>query len=887
MYNKSVKEIEKIFNVDSKVGISSIKAKELLAINGKNRIEDGKKKSIWKSIWDQFNDPMIFILVLAAIISGITADISDSVVIAIVIILNAAIGVIQEIRAEKSMEALKKLSSPRVYVRRDNKVIEIDSEDVVVGDVIILDAGRYIPCDMRIIESANLYVEESSLTGESVPVLKISDTIDSDKIVIGDQKNLAFASTLVTSGRGEGIAIRTGMDTEIGKIANMLDKNEEATPLQIKLAEIGKILGIIALSICALMFIIGIVQQRDIIEMLLLAISLAVAAVPEGMPAIVSIVLAMGIRRMVKHNAIIRKLPAVETLGSVSVICSDKTGTLTQNKMTVTEYCIDGKRFSSKDIDTTIPQHLLMLEGMALCSDATENTGDPTEIALITVAKNNGIIKSDIDNLYKRTAELAFDSDRKMMTTVHDYKQGSISFTKGAIDNIVNHCTKIMKDNRVVDITEDDINNILDNAKQLSSEALRVLALAYGDDTNLEKDLTFVGMLGMIDPPRLEVKESIKTCKQSGIKTVMITGDHKITALAIARELDIAHDESECMSGIELEEISDEELTRRINHIRVFARVSPEHKVRIVSAFTKAGNIVSMTGDGVNDAPSLKAANIGVAMGITGTDVAKNAADMTLMDDNFSTIVRAVEEGRQIYTNIRKAIFYLLSCNIGEIFAILMSVIAGFPTPLQSVHLLWVNLVTDTSPALALGVDPQDSDVMKHNPRNPKDSFFKGKVGFLIFHGFLIGSITLIAFIIGIKTYTGNILGDHSIIDLMALVNDGVVNAHDALIEDGLVHAQTMAFMVLSISQLFHSFNLRADKKSIFKVGLFKNKWLVLSFIFGLTLQISIIYIPWIADKFHVHAINLFDWIIIFSLSILPVLIYELFKLFKNLVIKK
>lgn len=882
MYDKTIKEVEEQFSVDRNKGLDTKTVNELLQRDGKNKIQEGKKKTVLAMIWDQLNDAMIFILIFAAIISGITSEISDSIVIAIVVIINAAIGVIQEIKAEKSMEALKKLSSPNAYVRRNGEIVEISSEDIVVGDVVILDAGRYIPCDLRLTETVNLMVEESSLTGESVPVLKSTETIHSDKLVLGDQKNLAFASTLVTGGRGEGIAIRTGMNTDIGKIASMLDTENEQTPLQIKLSEIGKTLGIIALGICFVMFVIGLIQNRDLVEMMLLAISLAVAAVPEGMPAIVSIVLAMGVRRMVKQNAIIRKLTAVEALGSVSVICSDKTGTLTQNKMTVVTYYVNNKRISASEIDNTNTTELMMLEGMALCSDATDTTGDPTEIALINIAKENNIIKSEIDIKFKRVNELPFDSDRKMMTTVNEYNNGVVSFTKGAMDNILERCKSIVVDGIERDITAEDKASIYNQAERMSEEALRVLALAYGDADDLEQNLTFVGILGMIDPPRIEVKEAIKVCKQSGIKTVMITGDHKITALAIAKELDIAENKEQCMTGVEIEALSDEELANKVKDICVFARVSPEHKVRIVKAFNSSGNIVSMTGDGVNDAPSLKSANIGVAMGITGTDVAKNAADMTLMDDNFTTIVKAVEEGRHIYTNIRKSIFYLLSCNIGEIVCILLSVLLGFPTPLQSVHLLWVNLVTDTSPALSLGVDPQDEDVMKNKPRNPKDSFFKGKIKFLLFNGILIGGITLAAFIIGIHRYTYNILGEHSIFELMSIVNDQVYTLHDKIIEDALVHAQTMAFMVLSISQLFHSFNLRSDKKSIFKVGIFKNKWLILSFVLGIILQTSIIYIPWLSNVFHVHSIEIFDWIIILGLSILPVVLFELYKLIRR-----
>lgn len=889
-FNKSIRETLDELKVDKEFGLSSEEAKLRLEKYGKNKVVEGKKKSLGKMIWEQLNDPLIFILAIAAVISGITSEISDSIIIALVVVINAVIGVSQELKAEKSMDALKKLSTPHAYVRRDGEIIEIASEDVVIGDVIILDAGRYVPCDMRLIETRSLQIEESALTGESLPVTKHADFTTESMTALGDLENMAFSTTLVTGGRGEGVAVYTGMNTEIGKIASMLNHGEEKTPLQVKLAEIGKILGVIALGICVIMFIIGLVQQRNLFDMFMLAISLAVAAVPEGMPAIVSIVLAMGVRRMVKQNAIIRKLPAVETLGSVSVICSDKTGTLTINKMTVRKYYFNGKEIDSKAMNLDDITSRLMLEGMVLCSDATETTGDPTEIALIDVAKEYGLLKAELNNKYVRVGEAPFDSDRKLMSTVNRVGDSFRVYTKGATDNLLEICDSIYLDNEIKPLTKELKDDIIKATEEMSNEALRVLGMAYKNTTdgeispeNMEKNLIFVGFTGMIDPPRMEVKDSIRICQESGIKTVMITGDHIITALAIARELGIADSRENCMSGLEIDSYTDEEFSEKIKSISVFARVSPEHKVKIVKAFKSNGAIVSMTGDGVNDAPSLKVADIGVAMGITGTDVAKNAADMTLLDDNFTTIVKAVEEGRNIFNNIRKSIFYLLSCNIGEIFAILISVLLGFPTPLQSIHLLWVNLVTDTSPALSLGVDPEDKDVMKERPRDAKSSFFKGRIGFLIFNGLLIGLITMTAFIIGVFTYTAGIIPSHQIQDIMSALIKGVESEHNALMEDALVHAQTMAFMVLSISQLFHSFNLRSSTKSIFSIGVFKNKFLVGSFILGILLQVLIVYIPFLSGVFHVHSLDLFDWAVIFGLSILPVVIYEIFKLAKNI----
>jgi len=735
---------------------------------------------------------------------------------------------------------------------------------------------------MRILESANLMVEESALTGESVPVEKSNKVIsDSEKIPLGDQKNMMFMSTLATYGRGVGIAVGTGMNTEIGKIAKLLHEDiDTKTPLQKKLDQVGKLLGFLALSVCALIFVVGMLQGRDLFEMFMISISLAVAAIPEGLVAVVTIVLAMGVQKMIKENAIIRKLPAVETLGSVSIICSDKTGTLTQNKMTVTKFYCNNRFGTLDELSKDNASDLLLLENMVLNNDATfdkdNSTGDPTEIALLEAGFKYNIFKDEIEKTHKRVDEIPFDSDRKLMTTVNEYSGEYYVMTKGALDNLLNLCNKILINDKPVEFTTELKEQILSKSNNMSDEALRVIASAYkvipSKDINisdLETDLTFIGMVGMIDPPREEVKDSINLCKESGIKTVMITGDHKNTAFAIAEALGIATSIDEAMDGLTLDKLSQEELNSKIDSLRVFARVSPEHKVKIVKALKSKGNIVSMTGDGVNDAPSLRMADIGVAMGITGTDVSKDASDIILTDDNFSTIVRAVEEGRNIYKNIKKTIAFLLSCNIGEIIALFLAILMNWAAPLIPIHILWVNLVTDTLPALALGVDPGDKDVMKDTPRNPKESLFKGTGPFIFLNGFIIGLLTLIAFIIGIK-HTMDISS------LFPLMPKNVT-------PEALITGQTMAFVVLSMSQLVHSFNLRNSKKSIFQIGLFTNKFLVFSMLIGLALQFTVISVPPLASIFKVKPLSGSLLLTVILLSFMPLIINEIIKIFKRL----
>lgn len=867
-FNKTSQEILEKLAVDPSKGLSSEEVGKRKEKYGLNKLNSKKQKSLLKMFFEQLNDILIYILLAAAIISGVLGEISDALIIGIVVIINTVIGVVQESKAEKALEALKQLSTPKALVKRNGENVEIPSEDVVPGDVIVLDAGRYVPCDLRLIETANLKIEESALTGESVPVEKhAEEKLEDPKTSLGDQKNMAFMSTLATYGRGTGIAVGTGMNTEIGKIAKMLEgEDKELTPLQKKLAELGKILGFAALGICALMFVVGLLQKRDILEMFLTAISLAVAAIPEGLPAIVTIVLAMGVQRMIKENAIIRKLPAVETLGAVNIICSDKTGTLTQNKMTVIKFYTNNEIQDIDKLNIEDNIHKMLLENLVLCNDATfskdSSTGDPTEIALLEAGAKYNIVKNNIENEHKRIDEIPFDSDRKLMTTVNDFDDKNYVMTKGAIDNLLKISTNAYINGEVVPLTDEIKQNIMNASNDMSKNALRVLGAAYKilEDTNynkenLEMDLTFIGLVGMIDPPRESVKDSIFECKNSGIKTIMITGDHKVTAFAIAKELGIAEDESQAIFGYELDDMSDSELSSKIESLRVFARVSPEHKVKIVKALKSKGNIVSMTGDGVNDAPSLKAADIGVAMGITGTDVAKGASDMVLTDDNFSTIVSAIKEGRNIYNNIKKSIIFLLSCNLGEIIALFIGILLGWPAPLRPIHLLWVNLITDSLPALSLGIDPGDPDIMDEKPRNPKESLFAGGAGIsLILNGLLIGVLTLIAFEVGRIRYS-----------------------------DSLMHAQTMAFVVLSVSQLFHSFNMRHPKKSIFQLGLFTNKYLFTSVIFGIFLQDMVITIPFLASIFKVFDLTMQDWIFVCALSIIPLIINEIVKFFKRL----
>ena len=892
-FNQTKDEVLKGLEVDELQGLSDGEVKERLERYGPNRLKEGKKKSLIQLFAAQLNDPLIFILLIAAVVSGFMGELSDTVIIALVVVLNAVIGVSQESKAEKSMEALKKLSTPKAYAVRNGMTVEVDSEELVPGDIVALDAGRYIPCDLRLIESASMRVDESALTGESVPVEKNPNLLLSDESVpLGDRKNMAFSSTLVASGRGRGVVVGTGMNTEIGRIAEMLGEREDKTPLQKKLAQTGRVLGVIALAVCAAMFVVALLQKRHIFEMFMTAISLAVAAIPEGMPAIVSIVLALGVQRMVKKNAIIRKLPSVETLGAVSVICSDKTGTLTRNKMTVIKFYVGGEFVDVDKLDSSGGANdagRLLLESLVLCSDATSDgstgTGDPTEIALIDAGLKNGINADSLNAEHKRVAEAPFDSDRKLMSTVNVYGEKYYVMTKGAADNLLECSTHVLHGGEVAAMTDALREDIMNAAGGMSDDALRVLGAAYKeldalpdvvDEKTLECGLVFIGLVAMIDPPRMEVGDSIAVCKKAGITTVMITGDHRKTAFAIARELGIAEREEQTLSGAELDAMSDEALSERSKDVRVYSRVSPEHKVRIVKSIKATGKVVSMTGDGVNDAPSLKAADIGVAMGITGTDVAKGASDMILTDDNFATIVAAVEEGRNIFENIKKSILFLLSCNLGEIVALFLAVLLGWPVPLQSIHLLWVNLITDTFPALSLGVDPGDRDVMNEQPKHATESIFKGSFGFLAANGLMIGLLTLGAFLVGAMRYSD--VHDLSILTHMM----DMENPANLVGAEGLKHARTMAFLVLAVSQLFFAFSLRNRKKTLFELGLFTNPWLVLSMVLGLAIQAGVVYVPFLANAFRLTPLNSFDWTVIMGFALVPFVVNETSKVLRR-----
>ena len=896
-FNKTFKEVEKELETDLEKGLNKEKVEERQEKYGFNELQQVAKKSLFQRFLEQFKDFSIIVLIIAAIVSGIVGvlqgeGITDTIIILIVVIVNAIIGVAQESKAEKSLEALQKLSDHASKVIRNENMEVVPSKELVPGDIVVLDTGDYIPADLRIIEAVNLKTQESSLTGESVPVEKTSEIIEEQEIGIGDRKNMLFSSSLVTYGRGKGIVVETGMTTEVGKIAGMINSTEkQETPLQQKLDKLGKTLGIAALVICAVIFILGILQGKEIISMFMTAVSLAVAAIPEGLVAVSTIVLAIGVQKMVKKNAIVKRLPAVETLGSATVICSDKTGTLTQNKMTVERiFWNDATREASNISDDEIDEELTKLVyANMLCNDTKISsdgtlTGDPTETALVDMGFKLNFDPSIYDRM-ERVEEIPFDSDRKLMTTVNKVGDKYVVYTKGGIDEILKRCNSYEIGGQISEELESYINKIRQENEKMAQNALRVLGCAYKEIDHIptkeemktiENDLIFIGMVGMIDPPREEAKLAIEKCKTAGIKTVMITGDHKITATAIAKKLGILENDDEAITGLELEQMTDEELEKNVRHYSVYARVSPEHKVRIVKAWQKNGEVVAMTGDGVNDSPALKKADIGCAMGIVGTDVAKEAADVILTDDNFATVVSAVEEGRKIYDNILKVIQFLLSSNIGEVVVLFFATLL---TPLFSkwfgitdingleillpIHILWINLVTDSLPALALAFDPANSDIMQRKPIKPgKGIFTKGMTWRVVYQGIMIGGLTLAAFMIGLATTKEPI---------------GTLTLDQSKIEVG----QTMAFVTLALSELVHVFNVRDNKKSIFKTGIFNNMKLIGAIIISALLMFVILLIPGLREIFSIPVLPKENIIELICLVLAPIVIVEIFKLLK------
>ncbi len=975
---KSIGEVTEHFHTDPEQGLSWAEAVTRLSADGRNELEGEPKKSVPETFLEQLNDPLICVLLVAAFVSFLLKEFSDTIIIGVVIVLNAAVGVIQEGKAQKALDSLKKLTSPEAHVRRGGEIRKIAAAELAPGDVVLLEAGMQVPADLRLIKTWNLKIEESALTGESLPVEKDADFQSDGELQIGERKNEAFMSTMVAGGRGEGIVIARGMQTEIGKIASIIKTvPKEFTPLQRKLAELGKFLSIVSVLLCVLLFGIAVLQKRDILEMLITAISLAVAAVPEGLPAVVTIVLAMSVSRMVKVNTIVRKLPSVETLGAVNVVCSDKTGTLTQNKMTVTR-CYTNEQsisISTSNIreQAEIPE--LFLQGFALCNDAVlpesgsirrhstmsngicsdlavpeggKAVGDPTEIALLSMASKCGVRKTQAETQYPRVAERAFDSARKMMTTVHQnlrkqghyikgststgqsqncgaqgiseteqrggqtrsaYAQGisdaeqrggqtrsacaqgnsngglkggqsQIAFTKGAPDVVLKRCTKVYLNGKVQPLNDMKRRKIQAALEEMSSQALRVLALAMkegeGDPEALlkERDLVFLGLAGMKDPIRPEAREAVAKFGKASVRTIMITGDHADTAFAIAKELGIARKPDQCMTGAQMDNLSDHNLRVRLKETNVFARVSPEHKVRIVKLLKECGNIVAMTGDGVNDAPSLRTADIGISMGLSGTDVAKNASDMILTDDNFATIEKAIEEGRSIFQNIKKTVLFLLSSNFGEIITMFTAVLLGLAAPLKASHILWINLITDSLPALALGVDENDKEaLMREPPRSAKEGMFaNGGLACTIFYGLLIAAISLTAFLKIPWEVLAEGQKEFCLSNIAGVLQDEAV----------LARAQTYAFTVLGMSQLFHALGMRDVRTSVFSGKRTFNPVMAAAFVLGILLQMAVTEIPYLVNMFGTAPLVWQEWAVLLILAAFPVLTHEIFVLTGN-----
>lgn len=871
--NKQIRETGQILKSDVEKGLGSVEAAARQAQYGKNKLREKKEKTKLALFLEQLNDPLIFILFVATAVSMLLGEMGDAAIIVTVIIVNAFVGVVQEGKARKAIEALRQLTSLHAIVRRDGRQMEISAEELVPGDIVCLEAGRQVPADLRLTKSMSLKVEESALTGESVPVDKDAGYLAGGRVNISECKNMAYMSTNVTYGRGEGMVVATGMDTQIGHIADMISEaGEEMTPLQKRLADLGKVLSGVAVFICIFLFIVAVLQKRDVGDMLLTAISLAVAAVPEGLPAIVTIVLALSVSRMVKVHTIIRRLPSVETLGAVNVVCSDKTGTLTQNKMTVKKCYMDSKLLTADALLEN--KHEELLRACALCNDADisgdTRIGDPTELALLDLTAAYGMTRERTEHFYPRIDEKAFDSERKMMTTLHRGKNGRVSYSKGSTEEILKRCKYVLSHGRRIPITDNAKKDIMKAAEAMAAEALRVLAVAMREDAPVpeEKELTFIGLVGMIDPARPEAAEAVAAFRGAGVDTVMITGDHVDTALAIARELGIAEERRECMSGSELEAMSEEEFARRAEYVKVYARVSPEHKVKIVNVLKKKEKIVAMTGDGVNDAPSLKAADIGIAMGMNGTDVAKNASDMILTDDNFATIRKAIEEGRGIYENIRKAILFLLSSNFGEIITMLAAILAGLPSPLKASHILWINLITDSLPALALGVDENDGgELMRQKPRKKDENLFAhGGLTCTLCYGAVIAAISITAFL----------QVPYAALRLQGLPVD-LYNIEAMLkLPELLNKAQTHAFTVLGMSQLFHAIGMRDVNKSIFRMNHIANSYMIFACVVGIGLQALVTEIPYFVALFGTTRLSLTEWGCLAALSCTPLAVHEL-----------
>ena len=878
-------------------------------VRGQNILEEAKQKTPFQAFLEQLNDPLIFILFVAAAISMLLREFSDAAIILVVILVNALIGVIQEGKAQKALEALKQMTSPKALIRQNGHPVEIPASDLIPGDVVLLDAGRQIPADLLLTELSSLKVEEAALTGESVPVEK--DLA---------RNNRAYMSTNVTYGRGEGVVTAIGMDTEIGKIARLINEApNETTPLQKRLGDLGKILSVISILLCVALFGIAVWQKRDVMEMLITAISLAVAAVPEGLPAIVTMVLALSVSRMVKVNTIVKRLPSVETLGCVSVVCSDKTGTLTQNKMSVVSCYAEGRMLDVSELDPHLHRHFL--EGFTLCNDAVleepqggrlsrsplgkplraasrtssfigsqvpgkvpseapARLGDPTELALLDMAARYRLYRQSLEATRPRISEIAFDSDRKMMTTLHSDGAVCLSYTKGAVDEILKRCRYYLYQGRVIPLTYAHKKEITQAARDLSSKALRLLALGMRTETAgaadykshkktpSESDLTFVGLVGMMDPIRPEALAAVQEFDSAGVRTVMITGDRKDTALAIAAQLGIAGSLSQCMTGQEIDALSDSDFAQALSHTRVFSQVSPEHKVRIVKGLKASGKIVAMTGDGVNDAPSLKSADVGIAMGITGTDVAKNAADIILTDDNFATIAKAIAQGRCIYANIKKAVLFLLSSNFGEIITMLSAILLGLCSPLKPSHILWINLITDSLPALALGIDVGDTAKFMKRPPRAKDEnlFAHGGLSCTLLYGFLIAAVSMTAFLLLPIT----LLREQDIPITLEHIRQVLE------IPQVLTRAQTYAFTVLGISQIFHAIGMRDTATSVLRMKHFSNKLMLAAIAVGFGLQLMVTKIPYFIDAFGTCSLSAREWRQLILLSLMPILAHEL-----------